>query len=86
MPDLPDFEAWREYGDATALHQPIVGLGYGASGLRLHFGMTGALRYYRRGAEPDHTLLRIDFENGFHRAFQNTRKLGMIALLGPWRA
>lgn len=106
--------------DATALHQPIVGLGYGASGLRrtvpereleralvgrelastrrhgkhlfvdvldgdwlrLHFGMTGALRYYRRGGEPDHTRLRIDFGNGFHLAFQNTRKLGMIALLG----
>lgn len=49
--------------------------------LRLHFGMTGALRYYRVGDEPDHTRLRIDFEDGFHLAFQNTRKLGMIDLL-----
>ncbi len=43
--------------------------------------MTGALSYYRLGGEPDHTRLRIDFEDGFHLAFQNTRKLGMIDLL-----
>lgn len=53
----------------------------GGGWLRLHFGMTGALRYCRRGGEPDHTRLRIDFENGFHPALQNTGKPGMIALL-----
>ena len=53
----------------------------GGGWLRIHFGMTGALRYHREGEEPDHTRLRIDFENGFHLAFQNMRKLGMIGLI-----
>ena len=128
MPELPDVEVWRQYVDATSLHQPIAGLVYDAADLRrtvsrrslaralvgrrfrstrrhgkhlflelvgensdadaaagwlrLHFGMTGALRYFRVGGEPGHTRLRIDFENGFHLAFQNTRKLGMIGLPG----
>jgi formamidopyrimidine-DNA glycosylase len=118
MPELPDVQVYKEYLDATALHQRIeaavveggeellrgvsaralrerlrggslretrrhgkhlfAGLA-GDGWLRLHFGMTGELRYYKRDdSAPDHVRLRLDFENGFHLAYRNVRKLGEI--------
>lgn len=56
--------------------------------LRLHFGMTGYLRYYEEeepGDEgtgaPEHTCLRLDFSDRGHLAFVNVRKLGQIGLV-----
>jgi len=53
-----------------------------AGWLRLHFGMTGLLKYYKNEDEaPDHLRLRLDFENGYHLGYKNTRKLGQIGLV-----
>lgn len=49
--------------------------------LLLHFGMTGSLRYYRRGNEPAYTKLRLDFDNRYSLAYINKRKLGRISLV-----
>lgn len=58
--------------------------------LRLHFGMTGRLAYYRdgegggsggEGRPPDHTRLRLDFAGGGHLAYVNVRRLGEIGLV-----
>lgn len=50
--------------------------------LRLHFGMTGLLKYYRKEDQaPDHIRLRLDFGNGYHLAYKNARKLGQIGLV-----
>ncbi|MDX1646755.1 MAG: DNA-formamidopyrimidine glycosylase family protein [Longimicrobiales bacterium] len=50
--------------------------------LRLHFGMTGDLKYFENGdaegPDPEHTRLRLDFEGGGHLAFINPRRLGSI--------
>jgi formamidopyrimidine-DNA glycosylase len=50
--------------------------------LLLHFGMTGFLKYYKNEDEkPDYTRLLINFENGYHLAFDNVRKLGKIDVI-----
>lgn len=49
--------------------------------LRLHFGMTGSLHIHESGEEPDHTRLRLDFEDGGSLAFRCRRKLGQIGLV-----
>lgn len=47
----------------------------------LHFGMTGFLKYFKNAEEaPGHIRLLIDFENGFHLAYDCRRKLGLIDL------
>jgi len=47
--------------------------------LRLHFGMTGFLRYYKnRDRQPGHVRLRLDFSNGYCLAYDNPRLLGQI--------
>jgi formamidopyrimidine-DNA glycosylase len=121
MPELPDVQVFKEYLDATALHERIdhvhiaardvlddvsastlrrhlegrsfdstrrhgknlfVDIERDDAWLRLHFGMTGNLKYYKDDdKEPDHTRLRADFSNGYHLAYRNTRKLGQIGLV-----
>jgi formamidopyrimidine-DNA glycosylase len=121
MPELPDVQVFREYLDATALHQRIDDVTVSGAGellhdvsartlrdrlkgrslagtrrrgkhlfaklsgngwLRLHFGMTGELAYFKRRREaPDHVRLRLDFANGYHLAYRNVRKLGEIGLV-----
>jgi formamidopyrimidine-DNA glycosylase len=50
--------------------------------LRLHFGMTGDLRYFKDGdKEPEYTLILLSLDNGYHLAYVNTRKLGHVGLL-----
>jgi formamidopyrimidine-DNA glycosylase len=47
--------------------------------LRLHFGMSGFLRYYKnRSRQPEHVRLRLDFSNGYCLAYDNQRLLGQI--------
>ncbi|MEJ2722331.1 MAG: DNA-formamidopyrimidine glycosylase family protein [bacterium] len=54
----------------------------GAGWLRLHFGMTGFLKYYRDDdRQPAHTRLRLEFENGFSLAYDCQRKLGEVGLV-----
>lgn len=47
--------------------------------LRLHFGMTGTLDASGAGDPPEHTELRIDFEDGGRLAYVNQRKFGHVA-------
>lgn len=47
--------------------------------LRLHFGMTGDLVSYSSGEDPEHTQLRIDFDDGSHLAYTCQRKFGEIS-------
>ena len=50
--------------------------------LVLHFGMTGSLKYYRNDeAKPGHIRMVINFSNGYHLAYDCTRKLGKIFLI-----
>lgn len=51
--------------------------------LRLHFGMTGSLRYYKgnEDSRPEHTALRLDFPDDYHLAYTDVRKFGEIGLV-----
>src|SRR5213078_1712783 len=50
--------------------------------LRLHFGMTGSLRYFKREERaPRHTRVLLAFANGHHFAFEDQRKFGEVGLL-----
>lgn len=49
--------------------------------LRLHFGMTGDLKYYRAdGDAPDHTRVLFRFDSGYHLAYICQRLLGAVSL------
>ena len=53
----------------------VGGMGW----LRLHFGMTGFLRYFKRtDKKPDHVAMTIRFVNGFCLVYDNQRRLGQI--------
>lgn len=119
MPELPDVQVFKEYVDATSLHQRITGLRLDAADLRetvsartlkkrlegrelrstrrhgkhlflqiegdawlrLHFGMTGGLKYYKGATAPEHTKLRLDFPHDYHLAYIDVRKLGEIGFV-----
>ena len=50
--------------------------------LGLHFGMTGRLKYFKRlKDDPKHDRLRLDFDNGYHLAYDDQRMLGRVRLL-----
>lgn len=50
--------------------------------LRLHFGMTGELAYFKEEADlPAHARLWLEFTNGYHLAYANVRKFGEIGLV-----
>lgn len=47
-----------------------------------HFGMTGLFKYFKDEKDkPKHTRLLINFSNGNHLAFVNTRLLGKVSLI-----
>ncbi len=47
--------------------------------LEMHFGMTGDLRaFQKQEREPEHVQLRLDFTDGWHLAYVNTRLLGRL--------
>lgn len=58
----------------------LVELTGGACCLRLHFGMTGSLRYYRDDDAPQYTRVLLDFDNGYHLAYVCPRKLGRVSI------
>lgn len=52
------------------------------SWLALHFGMTGALKYYKHDeTAPEYGYFRVDFENGYHLALVVPRKLGHVHVI-----
>jgi formamidopyrimidine-DNA glycosylase len=120
MPELPDVETFKQYLDATSLHQRISGVDVrnayvleGVSGrelarqlkghcfessrrhgkhlfvcvdedlwLRLHFGMTGSLQYFKHAEQaPPHTRALFVFANNYRLAFDDQRMFGEIALI-----
>lgn len=54
----------------------------GGSCLVFHFGMTGTLEYYKNQDTPKYSKMIIHFENDYHLAYTNRRKLGKIYLEG----
>lgn len=49
--------------------------------LRLHFGMTGHLKYFKGpGGRPRHERMLLSFRNGYHLAYVCQRKLGEVGL------
>src|SRR6266508_2861657 len=93
MPELPDVESFKRYLDATSLHQRITGVdvrsAYVLKGvsarelaLRLHFGMTGSLLYFKHEEDaPRHTRVLFVFANTYCLAFEDQRKFGEVALV-----
>lgn len=50
--------------------------------LRLHFGMTGSLQYFKREQDvPRHTRVLFAFMNGHRLVFEDQRKFGKIGLV-----
>jgi len=50
--------------------------------LRLHFGMTGSLRYFKgQGRTPNHARVLFVFANAHCLAFEDPRKFGEIGLI-----
>jgi formamidopyrimidine-DNA glycosylase len=50
--------------------------------LRLHFGMTGRLAYFKHlKDDPAHDRVRFDFDNGYHLAFDDQRLFGQVGLI-----
>jgi formamidopyrimidine-DNA glycosylase len=50
--------------------------------LRLHFGMTGSLKYFKREQRtPKHTRVFFVFANAHRLAFEDQRKFGEVGLL-----
>jgi len=120
MPELPDVEMFKQYIDATSLHQRVDDvdvrnayilkevtareLRRGLKGrsfessrrhgkhlfvradgklwLRLHFGMTGSLQYFKNDEQaPRHARVVFIFANNYHLAFDDQRQFGQISLL-----
>jgi len=50
--------------------------------LRLHFGMTGSLQYFKHEEQaPKHTRVLFVFANAYRLAFEDQRKFGEVGLL-----
>jgi formamidopyrimidine-DNA glycosylase len=50
--------------------------------LRLHFGMTGSLHYFKHEEQtPKHTRVLFVFANAYRLAFEDQRKFGEIGLI-----
>ena len=53
----------------------------GPKWLRLHFGMTGFLKYFKHLEDrPTHERMLVSFENGYHLGYVCQRKLGEVGL------
>ncbi|MGD2175794.1 MAG: DNA-formamidopyrimidine glycosylase family protein [Candidatus Brocadiaceae bacterium] len=53
----------------------------GGPWLRLHFGMTGNLKYFKRLADdPEYDRILLTFGTGYHLAYVCQRKLGRVSL------
>jgi formamidopyrimidine-DNA glycosylase len=53
--------------------------------LVLHFGMTGSLKYFKNPDQmPPHPRVLVDFDNGFHLAYDSQRMIGCVELVEDW--
>jgi formamidopyrimidine-DNA glycosylase len=67
--------------EGTRRHGKLLFVSLSEGGwLVMHFGMTGELTYYEKGAEPEHTALLLDFVDGSHLAYRNRRTFGRLEL------
>jgi len=81
----------REIGERLAGRRLESGLRHGkhllielddGGWVTFHFGMTGRFKYFRDMADdPRHDRLRLDFDNGCHRAFDCRRMIGEVGLV-----
>jgi formamidopyrimidine-DNA glycosylase len=71
----------------TSRHGKYLGLQISNNGwVVLHFGMTGQLGYAKDPEEvPRFTRLLITFDNDYHFAFANQRRLGRIQLVDDFK-
>lgn len=67
----------------TRRHGKMLFVAFGDCGwLAIHFGMTGRLKYFKHLADdPKHDRLRLDFDNGYHLAYENQRLFGWVRLI-----
>ncbi len=72
--------------ERTQRHGKYLGLQLDAGAwLVLHFGMTGYPEYAKRnGDPPQHTRLLLQFDNGYHLAYVNQRKLGQVRIVADF--
>ncbi len=72
--------------ESASRHGKYLGLQLSDNGwLVLHFGMTGQPGYVKNPDDaPRFTRLLITFENGYHYAFANQRRLGRIQLVNDF--
>ena len=65
---------------ATHRHGKLLGVSTEHDGcLVLHLGMSGELVAFADAAkEPEHSALLVAFDDGFHLAFENPRRLGRV--------
>ena len=50
--------------------------------LRMHFGMTGRLKYFKKNSSrPEHVMVLLDFKGGYSLAWVCVRKLGRMGLV-----
>jgi formamidopyrimidine-DNA glycosylase len=55
--------------------------------LVLHFGMTSFLKYFKdMEKDTEHDRVLFSFDNGYHLAFDSTRKLGGVRLVDDFAA
>jgi len=68
--------------ESATRHGKILFLGVSCGWkLALHFGMDGTIAVYGASkAEPEHARLVLDFADGGHWAFTDTRRLGWVEL------
>ena len=70
------FESSRRHGKHLFVHTD------GDVWLRLHFGMTGSLHYFKQqGQTPTHTRVLLAFANNYRLAFDDQRKFGEVGLI-----
>jgi formamidopyrimidine-DNA glycosylase len=54
--------------------------------LVMHFGMTGYLNYYKDSDDATRFIrMQINFDNGYHLAYDDGRKLGRIYLVDDFK-
>jgi formamidopyrimidine-DNA glycosylase len=71
-----EFTSTERYGKHLFVHTRT------RTSLRLHFGMTGTLKYFKEaGREPKYVRVLFDFSNGYHLAYIAQRMLGGVGLV-----
>lgn len=70
-----EFTAARRHGKHLFLETT------GAPVLRLHFGMTGGVEFYKGDENPEHTSVLLSFPENYHLAYMCVRTFGVVDLV-----